>query len=379
MGKSLKGKELGAGFAQRADGMYLGYFMFNGKQQNVYAKTLKECKEKYQKKKEELENGLTGDNPTLQRVFDSFIDDKLTQKKVKGSTVNNYKQLYNLHIKPEFGAMRVKNIKPIMVKNFQQKLCKKYEPRTVNSLTDLLHNILEYALDNDIIGKNPAKKLHVSDDQKHNPDRNNNRALTEEEERIFKEYAKESFYYNAVCLLFATGMRAGELRALRWSDYDKENGVLHIRHTASVDENNKLCMNTPKSRDGLRDIPLNDEIIDILERQRKQQREMNGTNVLKFDGLIFTSVTGKVISRNVLKSAFNIICEHINKAGIPFDRISPHACRHTFITRSLHAGANIYDVRGVVGHAMNARVTEAVYCERDLKAEREFMQKRSAI
>lgn len=379
MGKSLKGKELGTGLSQRPDGRYQGYFQSNGKQIVVYGETLKECKTKMQQRKDDIDKGLTGENPTLQKVFDSFIEDKLTQGKVKGSTINNYKQLYALHIKKEFGKTLVKNIKPIMVKNFQQKLCKKYEPKTVNSITDLLHCIMEFAVDNDIIEKNPAKKLHVSEDQKKNTDRRNNRALTEEEERIFKEYAKNSFYYNAVCLLFATGMRAGELRALRWSDYDQTNGIIHIRHTASVDENNQLCINTPKTKDGLRDIPVNAEIAEILKRQREQTKIVTDSKVVDIDGLIFPSTTGKVISRNVLKSAFNHISENINKDGIPFDRISPHACRHTFITRSLHEGANIYDVRGVVGHAMNARVTEAVYCERDMEKEKVFMQKRSAV
>ena len=76
---------------------------------------------------------------------------------------------------------------------------------------------------------------------------------------------------------------------------------------------------------------------------------------------MFTSTTGKVVSRNALKNAFNQISERIQKDGFDFDRISPHACRHTFITVNLYKGENQYAVKAFVGHAMNASVTEATY------------------
>ena len=190
--------------------------------------------------------------------------------------------------------------------------------------------------------------------------RTNNRALTIDEMNMFIKYSEKSFFYNAIRMLFATGMRQGELRGLRWSDYDEKNGVLHIRRTASIDKDGNPTMNTPKSNSGLRDLPLNDDIKRIIKDQRDQQLALFG-NVLRLDGYMFTSTTGKVVSRNALKNAFNQISERIQKDGFDFDRISPHACRHTFITVNLYKGENQYAVKAFVGHAMNASVTEATY------------------
>lgn len=167
-------------------------------------------------------------------------------------------------------------------------------------------------------------------------------------------------------------MRAGELRGLKWSDYDEAHRVLHIRRTASVDQEGKLCMNTPKSKSGIRDIPVNDQIAEIIESRRQQRNELEG-NVRRVDDFMFKSINGKVISRNVLKSAFKTICARINADGIPFDRISPHAWRHTFITMALHEGLNEYVIKDIVGHAPSAKVTTDVYLDRDQNCMRDAM------
>ena len=358
MGKDLKGKELGAGYIQKSNGLYRKKFSFEGAVKYAYGHSKKECEQAYNKMLRELEQGFTSQKVTYDSYFAAWAEYIEKMGRVKGSTLAMYKSLNSRHISPVFGKMRCDKITPKAVQQFQLKLSEKYSPRTVNSITDLMHLVCERMVKDETIMRNPVMVDHIS--LQKGEERTNNRSLTAEEAARFIEYSKDSFYYNAVRLLFATGMRSGELRGLKWSDYDEKAGVLHIRRTASVDSENNLTMNTPKSNSGLRDLPLNDNIRKIISDQRAQQNSLNG-NVISIDGYMFTSTTGKVISRNVLKSAFNHISERIQKAGYDFERISPHACRHTFVTVNLFNGENPYAVKAYVGHAMNAVVTESVY------------------
>lgn len=382
MGKDLKGKELGRGYTQCTNGRYKYSFRLDsGKQTAVYGASVAECKRNYTAAIKAYEEGLTAGNKkiTTAAYFDEWIENLKTNSRVKGSTCNNYNQHWKKHIKPAFGTTKLVMVTPPMARKFQRDLKDKgLKPKTVNSITDVAHHLFEDAVRDGIIQKNPFSVLtpvpmEINEDGEV-VKRDNNRALSSDEVTWFVEAMKESFYYNATRLLFATGMRSGELRGLKWSDCDTKNGVLHIRRTATVDADNKLTFNTPKSERGRRDIPLNDEIKSIIEDHRKEARMMQG-NVIQMDGFMFTSVTGKVISRNVLKSAFTHGSERVRKAGHPeFKNISPHATRHTFITNWLLAGKNIYVLKDITGHSPAAKVTEAVYLDRSQNAMNEAMK-----
>lgn len=369
MGKSLKGKALGAGISQKVKNGYVYYvsvFYYDGTRYEVSAKTEKELKSKVKQKQDLLENGITGVTPTLEGYFNGWIEYREGTKKIKGSTINNYKMLFNKHIKPRFGSRKLDKITPKNVKSFQTELAKKLKPKTVNSITDLLHLIFESAVNDQVVKRNPVLLERVSEEPTEDNKRTNNRHLSDDEQALFLSYAKDYFYYNAIRLLFATGMRSGELRGLQWKDYDEnyvwkkgERGAIYIRRTASVDVNNKLTMNTPKTKSSRRVLPVNPEIIEIIEDQRKKQHELG--YLTSGENYMFLSTTGKVMSRTMLKKAFENICTKIQKDHPEFERISPHACRHTFITQKLFEGENEYAVKAYVGHDMSANVTTHDY------------------
>lgn len=134
-----------------------------------------------------------------------------------------------------------------------------------------------------------------------------------------------------------------------------ENGVV------SAD----ITMNDTKTKNGLRDYPLDDEIIAILNAQKAQ-------NLICFekedgeDDYIFKSETGKVISRHVIKSAFNRICNKITEDGHEFERISPHSFRHSYVTQALGIpNINVFAVQMLVGHSTGKSVTFRVYLGKD--------------
>lgn len=375
MGKDLRGNDIGAGFYQRKkDGRYAKRFYVDGIRHEVYGATLKECKNEYKQKLISIAKGenLASGKVTLDEYFNHWLDQQLNRKAIKESSYSLYRNHYK-HIGGAIGKKRVDKVTPIDVEQIQtQMLQDGYAVKSINSVIGLLASVYNDMVKKDAVIKSPCRAIEPLKEGKKN--RTNARALSREEEAAFIEAAREYWYYNAVRLLFATGMRSGELRGLQWGDYDLKRNVLHIRRTASVDKNGKAILQDPKTANGFRDIPLNDEIKGILRDQRQQVTACFGGKVIGLNECIFRSTEGKMVSRNVLKTEFNLISERVRETLPGFERISPHACRHTFITKHILEGYNEYVIKDVVGHAHSAKVTADVYLHRNAEAMKGFME-----
>lgn len=373
MGKSLSGKELGPGYSQRKDGLFMRSFRENGKQKAVYGATLRECKEKYENRMIEAKQGISSENPTVNAIWSAFLDNKISVGKLRGSTAALYKMEYEKYISPEFGKMRVKSVKTLEVEAFQRKLMKKgLAASTIGNVMTLLHQLLGVATNSGYISRNPSENItEIRKDTK--TKRQNNRALEQDELNLFLDYAKDNFYYNAIRFLAATGIRSGELRALKWSDVDEKANVIHVRKTVSHDVNYQPCINDPKTQQSNRDFPLNSQILEILRDQRQLCKRHFDNNIKKIDDFIFPSSTGEMLSKPVLCRNFKKICDTIKVEKPDFEAISPHALRHTFITTALLSGMNEYVVKSLVGHSQATRVTTTTYLGRSQTAMQEAM------
>lgn len=389
MGKALDGKELGKGFSQCQNGRYKYSFRLQtGKQTAVYGGSVAECKKEYKARMQELEAGLTAANKkvTVSAYYTEWIAGLQTNG-TKESTIRRYKSMWDNHLKSEFGTCKVTAVTVLMAKSFQRKLVGQgLKPTTVNNIVGLANHIFTDCERDEIITRNPfgllkqiPKETNNDSDDDEEFEGRNNRALNTEETKMFLDAMETSFYADAAKLLFATGMRQGELRALRWTDYDRRNDVLHIRRTVSLDADGNMIFTTPKTKDSRRDVPLNDEIISILESQKRNMRMLHG-NVIQMNGLIFTNLKGGTIGQSILNGVFSNACKNLRAAGhTDFDDISPHSARHTFITRWLLNGGNIHLLRDIVGHSKNSAITESCYRERDLNAAAEAMKSYRAV
>lgn len=387
MGRDLKGNTLERGFTQCKNGRYKYSFRLeSGKQTAVYGASVAECKKNFKAALAEYNADITTSSKsiTFTAYYNEWIENLAESGNVKQSTIARYKLHYKNHLKPAFGTSKMASIKAPMVKKFQRDLKEKgLKARTINNITVIAHHIFEDARRDEIIVKNPFDVLETVPTETNKDGeaikRDNNRALSREEQTLFLNAMKGSRYYNATRLLFATGMRCGEMRGLKWSDYDKKNGVLHIRRTASVDANGKPCTNSPKSKHGRRDIPLNEEITTIIDQHKEETRKTRG-NIIPMDEFMFLSAKGEMINLSVLAQTFKNVCCSIKKNGHPdFKDISPHCARHTFISQMLLAGKNLYAIKALVGHSPTTEITESVYFECSQDAMNAAMQNWKAI
>jgi integrase len=150
-------------------------------------------------------------------------------------------------------------------------------------------------------------------------------------------------------LAITTGMRQGELLALKWEDVDLEAGVLQVRRTLSTATGGGFRFGAPKTAKSRRSIKLPNTALSSLRKHRKAQLEerMRLGELFVDQGLVFTSRVGTPISRqDLITRSFKPL---LKWAGLPDIRF--HDLRHTCATLLLSKGVHAKFVQELLGHA----------------------------
>jgi len=348
MGKDLNGKELGKGLSQRKDGYYIGRFVDRfGRRQEHYSKKVRECSKWLADKRYEDEHSNINVLPNL--TVDKWTEYVINIKKRtnKKGSIEVFHNNYYTHISPVIGNMIISDVKSLHCQNVLNIMAdspdRKYKSSTIDSVRRTMHNIFEIALDNEVILTNPCKKSVKANIGEVSIPRI---AMTLEQQKRFLRFAKDSYCYNQFAFILQTGLRAGELIALTWSDIDFDKKILYVSHSMRYDSHaEEWIVGSPKSEKGYRTIPLTTEAINIL----KKQRELADNQVLqdlKYHNLVFLNRVGKPIYNSNYN---NILIQICRNANIP--PISMHILRHTFATRCAEAGMQPKILQMILGHA----------------------------
>lgn len=147
-----------------------------------------------------------------------------------------------------------------------------YRTSTIYQTRIALFNMLEFAKEKDVIRYNPCKKSVKNGMRKPSQKKE---ALTVDIQKVFLEHASGQSYEYQYRFILQTGLRTGELVALKWEDIDFQNKTLKIQrsmeHRYSVGE---WRIGEPKSKLGYRTIPLTNEAIDILKHQKEKNKKI---------------------------------------------------------------------------------------------------------
>lgn len=353
MGKDLKGKELGVGISQRKDGLYTArYTDRRGKRRQKYFSKLQECRKWISDAQFNNEHGGidAGGEMTVSAWFEYWLTE-IKGNNIRSNTRTGYQMKFDSHIKPYIGDMLLSEVKPIHCQNVLNKMAETHRTSTIREIRMCMHNLFESALDNEMIHRNPVTKFVV----RQGLEIKEKKVLTLEEQRRFLDTAKKYSAYNHFAFVLQTGIRVGELSALRWSDVDFEKNIIHIRRTATyVDEHKIWEFGNPKSKSSEREIPLTKEAIGILKKQKEQQKNRDIV-LLKFSDLIFTKKNGLPLHGTEYNIALRGICKRAN-----IQRFSIHTLRHTFATRCIEAGMKYKTLQSILGHS-NINITMDLY------------------
>lgn len=268
---------------------------------------------------------------------------------IKGNTVKWYATYYKGHISPHLGNVKIQKMERRQVLALQKDLSEgDLSIRTCNNIMKILKIVLNDAVTDEIIIKNPAEGVKALKEVNAKAAETYHRALTEQEQKDFMQEMAYDYYYEFVAFLFCTGMRFGAA-ALTWSDIDYKQNVIHVTKTATFNEDNSRTTGTPKSEAGKRDIPLNDTIKGVLVRQKKKQSIV--ISIDREENRVFVSVYGKMVDNSIVNKAIRSALARLDGKGKPIEDFTVHALRDTFATRYIEQGGSPQTLKTILGHS----------------------------
>ena len=356
MGKDLKGKELGVGISQRKDGVYQGRYTDRwGKRQTIYNKNIMELRKELAICISDNEKKLSiKENITLDEWFMRWME-IYKEKSIRPNTKREYTHVYNKNISPYLGCRAINSL----VKSDIQWLVDSthdsgYKYERQNKIKAILRDMLQRAVEDNLIVNNPVSGIKLRADKQMNA-----KALTVEEQEIFFEYCRNTFYDNMFNVAVNTGLRPGELFALHLSDIDLENGYIDVNKTLVyqkyLDDTCKTFhVEPPKTKQSYRKVPINSVCKEYLKRQLELKKVVSQKRPKQQNDYLFVTKFNTPINSVIYSDAIKAVIRQINlmrPLDNQFAEFSGHTLRHTFATRCFENGVDAKVVQSYLGHA----------------------------
>lgn len=364
----MKQKERGNGtISQRKDGTWTGRIFLGrdamGKQKikAVYGKTEKEVKIKLKQFKEEMAKFEVVNLPKM-TMSELLINWQTTIKKyeLKPSSYDRLEQTINNNIIPYIGYLQITSLTPQDIQSYINQLTDKgYSYSTIKKAYNAINASLKMAFERGYIRKTPCINIKLPKQIKHS--KSDIEFFTDEEVEIIVNGATYRYHTGrymykhgySIVLLLNTGMRVGELLALKWQNVDLINRQIYICETRGQiiergESNQKYAMTdrSTKTQSSCRYVPINQKALQALEYFKSLG--YNSPYVMA------NSNTGVVSYRNLYRAMSNILEKNNIEHG------SLHTLRHTFATRLFKNGVDIKIISELLGHS-DISITYDIY------------------
>ena len=259
---------------------------------------------------------------------------------IKASSFERYEGIYRNYLKDsEIASMRLTSIDKKTVKSFYNRLFESagLTKSQIQNIHKVLRKFFYYAIDHNMIQSNPCSKVAIPGEKEYGSEKIE--IFTDDEINKIITSLEGNPNKFLVSFAFGTGMRLGELIALRHQDI--KDGNVHVSYTLSehsvIDGDGNSVrvaeLQIPKSKSSVRAIPLPRSVLDQYIPGEPGD-------------FVFTNANGNMIDKSNFRKQWEKI---LKKADVPYRKF--HSTRHTYITRLLQKGAKIVVVKELAGHS----------------------------
>ena len=330
---------------QRKDGRWVAKVRLeSGQRKQLYGKTRREVADKLTVALKSIQDGMpiSSGRQTTGQYLDQWLEN--IKSKVRPSTWSRYEQYVRIHMIPVFGAVSLSRLTPAHLERlYSERLAAGSSARTVHHVHTVLHGALEQAYRWGLVPRNVATLV--------DPPRTTRapmHTLTVEQVRALLTEIDGEPSEALITVAVTTGMRLGELLALKWSEVDLQNANLRV--VASLSRSGGAwLLHEPKTDSSRRKIELAGVTVSSLRRHRISQsteRLHIGPSWVDND-FVFTNAIGNPLDgTNVLRRWLR---PALRQAGLP--QIRFHELRHTAATLMLEQDAHPKVVSEMLGHS----------------------------
>ncbi len=295
---------------------------------------------------QQLQAGETRSTMLLSALYDEYIRAKALD--VRETSLDKSKRILSRYVLPTFGNTKLSNITPKQLQQWKEDIASTdLSLISQKNIFGEFRAMMNYALKLEYIPKNPLLTVGNFREAYFEPKQEKIRYYTAEQ---FKAYINEAFnaslktgefgFFVFFCIAFYTGMRKGEINALKWSDI--ENNILHVRRSVAQKIKGKPIIETPpKNKSSYRDLQIPTPLLQILrDHKKRQQKDPRWTEDYRVCGG-FTCLRDSSLSNKNHQFA--------DAAGLP--RIRIHDFRHSHVSLLANEGINIQEIARRLGHS----------------------------
>ena len=333
----------------RWEGRYTaGYDAKTGKRiiKNVLGKTQAEVKEKLKKAMEEcagLDISQDGEKYTVATWLQTWYE-LYAKPNVRTATANRYELIIEQYVIPRIGSVKLKKLTSRQLQKLYKELLeggrihigkgqgKGLSSTTVRSVHLMLHTALERAVKERLIPRNPTEDCIAP-----KPRKVEMQILPPDSMHAYLEAAKARGVLPMFYLELVTGLRKGELVALRWEDVDIQNKTISVSKQYVRNPDGSRELTQPKTENSVRLVSIPQTAVDLLIQEHDRHPD---------SPCLFPSpVTGEMYHPD---SVVNLHKKILKDVGLEHFRF--HDLRHTFATTALQNGVDVKTVSSMLGH-----------------------------
>lgn len=354
---------------QRADGRYrFRYIGEDGKEQNVYSWRLdhndlmpkgKKRELSLREKEKQIQADLfdhivtNGGNLTVLELVEKYTGLKTG---VRENTRAGYKTVINILKKEEFGRRRIDKVHLSDAKEWLIKLQQKDKRgySSIHSIRGVLRPAFQMAVDDDLIRKNPfgfeLATVIVNDSV-------TREAINRKQQRALLKFIQEDKhycrYYDAIYILFHTGLRISEFCGLTIRDIEFEMHRIKIDHQLLRTSGMRYIIEEPKTESGIRYVPMTREVEECFQRIIARREKPKVEPIVEgYAGFLYLDKNCRpMVALHWEKYLEHIIQKYNQIYRIQMPKVTPHVCRHTFCSNMAKSGMNPKTLQYIMGHS----------------------------